>query len=68
MAAFIWFVLALFMAIWSADIAEQKGHKGVSWGFAGFFFGPLALIAVAGLPDLVTRRYLSKVAGIADDN
>ena len=67
MAVLIWLVLVFFMAVWCADIAELKGHKATPWGLAGFFFGPLALVAVAALPDLVARRHLSKISGINDD-
>ena len=67
MAVLIWLVLAFFMAAWCGDIADQKGQKGGPWGLAGFFFGPLALVAVAALPDLVARRHLSKISGINDD-
>ena len=35
-------------AFFCASVAEAKGYSSSSWLFAGFFFGFIALIAVAG--------------------
>jgi len=43
-------------------MAHSKGHEAASWFFAGLLFGPLALIAAVGLPDLKLRRYLRLLA------
>ena len=59
-------VMALFGAfvlIWlpcgffAAATAEDKGHGGLAWFFGGLVFGPIALIACAGLGDRKLRRY-----------
>jgi hypothetical protein len=31
-------------------LGDAKGYNPGRWGFAGFLFGPLALLAVAGMP------------------
>ena len=38
-------------------VAEEKGHNGIAWFFGGFLFGPVGLIAAAGLSDRKLRRY-----------
>ena len=44
-----------------AQVANEKGYSGSSWGIAGFLFGFFALIAVAGLPDKKLRKYLRQI-------
>ena len=64
MATF-WFVL-LVSGIISAglcgSVANAKGLESSGWGMAGFLFGPLALIAVAGMPDKRLRLTLLALA------
>ena len=43
----VWFACAMYASV----VASEKGYKGFNWMIGGFFFGFLALIAVAGLPD-----------------
>lgn len=43
-------------------VASSKGHDTTSWAVGGFLFGPVALLAAAGLPDLKTRKYLRILA------
>lgn len=64
MESFIFLVLvgATASAAFAAEVAEQKGFKSTSWAIAGFLFGPLALIAIAGMPDQKTRRMLKGIA------
>lgn len=50
-------------AAYSGAVASSKGHSGMSWTFGGLLFGPLALVAAAGLPDLKARNYLRDLAG-----
>ena len=38
-------------------IAEEKGHNLFAWFFGGLLFGPIGLIAAAGLSDRKLRRY-----------
>ena len=64
MAIFI-FIFLLFIwlpsAFYSAQVAHQKGYNGTDWGIGGFFFGTIALIAVAGLPDRRLRKYIRQI-------
>ena len=59
------FFVALFF-IWipcgfyTSAVAWEKGHSGKSWFLGGLVFGPIALIAAAGLPDKELRNALSK--------
>ena len=43
-------------------VADSKGLISGGWGAAGFLLGPLALIAVAGMPDKRLRRILLAIA------
>ena len=62
MASLIFFIFILFLwlpsGLYSGQVAHQKGYSGASWGFGGLFFGFIALIAVAGLPDRKLRKYI----------
>ena len=63
--------LAFICAGLSGTIAFAKGWVSASWFMAGFFFGPLGLIAAAGLPDRRLRHYLyelSKQQGVASES
>jgi len=46
----------------SSSIAGTKGWNGGMWFLAGFLFGPLGLVAAAGLPDRRLRVYLRHLA------
>lgn len=46
----------------ATNVAEAKGLDGFSWGLVGFFFGPIGLIAVAGMPDRRLRHYMRSIA------
>jgi len=39
-------------------LASAKGLPGEPWLWAGYLLGPLALIAVAGMPDMKTRALI----------
>ncbi len=43
-------VQAIICAALSSHLAQQKGYQTTPWGFIGFFFGIIGLIAAAGLP------------------
>jgi uncharacterized paraquat-inducible protein A len=43
-------VFWLSCGVFSAIVASSKGRSSVAWFFAGFFFGPLALLAVGFMP------------------
>ena len=53
---------ALACAFFTSQVAGVKGHDDFPWMFGGFFFGPLALLAAVGLPDLKSRKYLRLLA------
>ena len=57
MAPFI-FLAALIFAFLTSGVAESKGHNLWSWAVIGLLFGPVGLIAAAGLGDLRTQRFL----------
>ena len=41
-----------------SHVAADKGHNGAAWFFGGILFGPIVLIAAAGLSDQTLRRYI----------
>ena len=53
---------AFACAFFTSAVAGAKGHDDFPWMFGGFFFGPLALLAAVGLPDLKSRKYLRLLA------
>ena len=53
---------ALACAFFAYAVAHSKGHDGLPWSVGGLFFGPLALLAAVGLPDLKSRKYLRLLA------
>ncbi len=53
---------AIVFASYTQSVAGAKGHDGTAWGVGGFLFGPVALLASLGLPDLKTRKYLRLIA------
>ena len=55
-------LLAVVCASFSSNVAHSKGHVAAPWFLCGLLFGPLALIAAVGLPDLKLRRYLRLLA------
>ena len=55
---FIVFIVWLASGFYCGTVADSKGHNGAAWAFGGFFFGLIALIAVAGLPDRKLRKYI----------
>ena len=54
----IWIPTAFF----TANVAGQKEYNAILWFIGGFIFGPLALIAVAGMPDRRARKFLRRIA------
>lgn len=55
-------VSAFICASLCEKVADSKGLMSGGWGAAGFLLGPLALIAVAGMPDKRLRRILLAIA------
>ena len=48
---FVLVIVWLSAGFYSGEVAHQKGYSGAAWAIGGFFFGFIALIAAAGLPD-----------------
>jgi hypothetical protein len=55
---FLWIVVAAY----TSQVAASKGYSAGAWALGGFLFGPLALLASLGLPDLILRRYIRLLA------
>ena len=51
------FLVWLPCAFYSGATANSKGHGGMEWGIGGLLFGPVALVAAAGLSDHRVQRY-----------
>jgi len=54
--------LGVIFALFCSSIAREKGYSDAVWGLIGFFFNFIALIAIAGMPDLIARKYLRRLA------
>ena len=61
MAYFILFIVWFSAGFYCGEVAHQKGYSGTSWAIGGFFFGFIALIAAAGLPDKKLNRYIRRI-------
>jgi hypothetical protein len=49
---FFWIVLVIYVLacpVFCMQAAHSKGYSAWSWFFAGFFFGPLALLAMCAM-------------------
>ena len=59
------FVALLLAAIpcgfFASEVASGKGYSGTNWFIAGLLFGPLGLIAAAGLSDRRLRKYIRQI-------
>ena len=51
------FLVWIPCGFYAAVVAGDKGHGGFAWFFGGLIFGPMALVAAAGLGDRKLRRY-----------
>ena len=49
--------------IYAGVIASSKDHTWFPWIVGGVLFGPVALIATAGLPDRKLTRYIRLIGG-----
>ena len=58
---FFWLFTAGSCALFTALAARDKGYNESNWGIGGFVFGPLALLAMAAMPDLRSRRLLRMI-------
>ena len=62
MFIFIVLIGSIVCAFLCSNVAKAKGYSSSSWFLAGLFFGVLALLAVAGLPNQKLTRYLRYIA------
>ena len=51
-------IVWLSAGFYSGEVANEKGYSGAAWFLGGLFFGFIALIAAAGLPDRKLRKYI----------
>ena len=58
MAYLILFIVWVSAGFYCGEVAHQKGYSGTAWAIGGLFFGFIALIAAAGLPDRKLRKYI----------
>lgn len=54
--------IGVIFTLFCSSIAREKGYSEAGWGLIGFFFSFIALIAIAGMPDLILRKYLRRLA------
>jgi len=59
-------IIAFICAGLSSHVADAKGCDSGSWGLAGLLLGPLALLALAAMPDRRLRRYIRALAEKSD--
>lgn len=45
----LWVVIGC--GLLTAYVAGEKGRSSIAWFFCGLLFGPLGLIAIAGIPS-----------------
>ena len=61
------FLMWIPCGIYAGVIAASKNHNWFPWSLGGFVFGPVALIATAGLPDRKLHRYVRLISGDKDE-
>ena len=59
-------IIAFICAGLSSHVADAKGFDSGSWVLAGLLLGPLALLALAAMPDRRLRRYIRALAEKSD--
>tara|TARA_B100001057_G_scaffold351612_1_gene353089 strand:+ start:26 stop:550 length:525 start_codon:yes stop_codon:yes gene_type:complete len=63
MAIFVVLIFWISCGFYCGVVAESKGYSGIAWTIGGFFFGFIALISAAGLPDRKLRKYIRQIGG-----
>ena len=58
----LWLVASVVIGFLCTVAGDNKGVGGVRWFFLSLLIGPFALLAVAAMPDLKTRRILRLIA------
>lgn len=59
-------VIGIICGALSSHVADAKGCDSGGWGLVGFLCGPLALLALAAMPDRRLRRYIRALAEKSD--
>ena len=63
MLLFLWWLAASVVVGFVCSVAGgNKGVGGIRWFVLALLIGPFALLAVAAMPDLKTRRILRLIA------
>ena len=57
------FILWIPCGIYAGVIAASKDHNWLPWIVGGLVFGPVALIATAGLPDRKLTKFVRLLSG-----
>ena len=61
------FLLIYYLLVWipcgafASKVALGKGYNRKNWFLAGLFFGPIGLLAAAGLSDMRSQTYLYQI-------
>ena len=55
-------VLGLISGAYCSLVASAKGYEAPAWFVSGLLCGPVALLALIGMPDLKLRKYLRLLA------
>ena len=58
----LWLLLSVVIGFVCTVAGGNKGVGGVRWFVLAMLIGPFALLAVAAMPDLKTRRVLRLIA------
>ena len=58
----LYMVVGFISSLFCSSIAREKGHNEIGWMILGFVFSFTALIVIAGMPDLISRKYLRRLA------
>jgi hypothetical protein len=64
----IYAVSAFILGCMCASVANEKGLSAGVWFTAGLLFNLIGLIAVAGMPDLKSQKYLRRLAEALPQN
>ena len=54
--------ICITSSVVATKVAEAKGLDSANWSLAALFFGPIALIGLAGMPDRRLRQYMRSIA------
>ena len=65
---FPYLVVGLVFGSMCASVAAAKGLSSGSWFALGLLFNFVALIAVAGMPDLKSQKYLRRLTEALPQN